>query len=183
MAYDFSDFKARAQAVEQWLAKEFSAIRTGRATITLLDSVFVEAYGSKTPLNQTASMTVEDPRTIRVVPWDKGIIGALERGITLADLGVSTVSDGEGVRVKFPELTAENRQHLAKLAGKKLEEAKVSLRGERADTIKDIEAQQKAGALSEDDARRHKEELQKMVDATQKALDALLDAKEKEILS
>lgn len=183
MAYDFSDFKARAQAVEQWLQKEFSAIRTGRATITLLDSVFVEAYGTKTPLNQMSSLSVEDPRTIRVTPWDKSIVGAIERAITLADLGVSTVTDSDGVRVKFPELTSENRQHLAKLAGKKLEEAKVSLRGERADTIKDIEAQQKAGTLSEDDARRHKEELQKMVDATQKALDGLADAKEKEILT
>jgi ribosome recycling factor len=183
MAYDFSDFKSRAKAVEEWLLKECSAIRTGRATITLLDSVFVESYGVRTPLNQTASLSVEDPRTIRIVPWDKSIIPAIEKGITLADLGVSTGSDGEGVRVKFPELTTENRQHLVKLAHKKLEEAKISLRGERGDTVKDIEAKQKAGELPEDDARRHKEELQKMVDATQAALDLIIAAKEKEILN
>ncbi len=183
MAYDFSDFKSRAKAVEEWLLKECSAIRTGRATITLLDSVFVESYGTRSPLNQTASLSVEDPRTIRIVPWDKSIIPAIEKGITLADLGVSTGSDGEGVRVKFPELTTENRQHLVKLANKKLEEAKISLRGERADTVKDIETKQKAGELPEDDARRHKDELQKMVDATQAALDLIVAAKEKEILN
>lgn len=183
MAYDFSDFKKRAKAVEDWLQKEYSSIRTGRATITLLDSVFVEAYGIKTPLNQTASLSVEDPRTIRIVPWDKSIIGAIEKGITLADLGVSTGSDGEGVRVKFPELTTENRQNLVRIANKKLEEAKVSLRGERADTMKDIESKQKAGILPEDDARRHKDELQKIIDATQQSLEALAEAKEKEILN
>jgi len=183
MAYDFSDFKARTKAVEEWLQKEFSSIRTGRATITLLDSVFVESYGSKSPLNQMASLSVEDPRTIRVVPWDKSIISSIEKGITLADLGVSTSSDGEGVRVKFPELTSENRQHLVKLSNKKLEEAKISLRGERAETVKDIDTKLKAGELPEDDARRHKEELQKMVDATQQALDMLAAAKEKEILN
>jgi len=183
MAYDFSEFKQHTKDVEEWLLKEFSGIRTGRATIGLLDSVMVESYGVKTPLNQTASLSVEEARTIRITPWDKSIIPGIEKAIAMADLGVSTASDGQGVRVLFPELSSENRQNLARIANKKVEEAKVSLRGYRADVIKDIDSGQKDGSIPEDDAHRYKDELQKMVDDTQNKLDVLGTEKEKEILT
>lgn len=183
MAYDFSEFTKRSQEVLEWLQKEFAGVRTGRANITLLDGVMIDSYGVKTPLNQVASLSVEGPRSLRVVPWDKGLIPEIEKGITAADLGVSTGSDDEGVRVNFPELTAENRENLVRIAKKKQEEAKVSLRNVRGEFVKDIETAQKDGEISEDDAKRYKDELQKKVGAIQKELDALGDAKEKEILS
>lgn len=183
MAYDFSDFKKQKDDIIAWLQKEFSSIRTGRATVTLLDSVMVESYGVRTPLNQTANISIEDSRTIRIAPWDKSLIPEIERAIAKIDLGVSTSADGEGVRVKFPELTTENREKLVKLAKVKTEEAKVSLRNERAVIIKDIEAGEKEGDISEDDARRHKDDLQKMIEETQKTLEDMTKKKEAEIMS
>lgn len=182
MSYDFSNFKKNITNIEEWLKKEFSGLRTGRATITLLDSVFIDAYGSKMPLNQSANLSIEDPRTIKVTPWDKSLIGAVEKGISLADLGVSTVSDGIGVRVIFPELTTENRQKLVKVAKNKSEEAKISIRTERADSMKEIETAQKNGEMSEDDAKRDKDNLQKLVDEANKKMDELTKQKEQEIL-
>lgn len=181
MAYDFSDFTKHSNEVVEWLRKEFSGIRTGRASIALLDGVLVDSYGVKTPLNQVASLSVEGPRTLRVVPWDKGVIPEIEKAIAAADLGVSTGSDDEGVRVNFPELSAENRENLVRIAKKKLEEARVSLRNVRGDVIKDIDQGEKDGEIPKDDARRYKDELQKKVDAVQKELESLAEAKEKEI--
>lgn len=182
MAYDFSDFKKKVSGIEEWLKKEFSGLRTGRATISLLDSVLIDAYGSKMPLNQSANLSIEDPRTIRIVPWDKSLIGAVEKGITIADIGVSTSSDGEGVRAIFPELTTENRQKLVKVAKTKVEDAKVSLRTERADVMKEIESAQKNGEMPEDDAKREKDNLQKLVDEANKKFDEMGKSKEQEIL-
>ena len=183
MSYNFSEFNKGKEDVLEWLKKEFSTVRTGRATVTLLDGVMVNSYGAKTPINQTANLSIEDPRCIRVSPWDKTIIPEIEKAIANLDLGVSTSADEDGVRVIFPELTTENREKLVKLAKSKSEEAKVSLRNERSVTIKDIESGQKDGEISEDDAKRYKDELQKMVDETQKSLDEMTKAKEAEIMS
>lgn len=182
MAYDFSEFKKQIINIEDWLKKEFSAFRTGRATVAILDSVYVESYGAKVPLNQSASLSVEDPRTLRIVPWDKSLVGPMEKAIALADLGVSTVSDGEGLRVIFPPLTTENREKLVKVAKNKMEEAKVSVRNDRAETIKSIETSQKNGEMSEDDAKRDKDTVQKMVDEANKKLEEIFKQKEDEIL-
>lgn len=182
MAYDFSDFKKQLISIEDWLKKEFAGLRTGRATITLLDSVFVEAYGAKMPINQSASLSVEDPRTLRVSPWDKNLVGPIEKAIALADLGVSTVSDGEGIRVIFPALTTENREKLVKVAKTKMEDAKVSVRNDRADTIKEIETAQKNGEMTEDDVKRNKDSVQKLVDDANKNLEEIFKQKEQEIL-
>lgn len=182
MSYDFSDFKKELINIEEWLKKEFSGLRTGRATIALLDNVFVESYGSKMPLNQSATLSIEDPRTIRIAPWDKSLVGPIEKAISQADLGVSTVSDGEGVRAIFPALTTETREKLVKVAKNKTEEAKVSVRNDRAVAMKEIETAQKNGELPEDDAKRDKENLQKMVDEANNKLDILFKQKEEEIL-
>ena len=181
MNTDINAFKQRLDGVSEWLQKEFSNIRTGRATVTLLDGVMVENYGQKTPINQTASVNVEDPKSIRIVPWDKSIISAIEGAINDSDLGVSVMSDAEGVRVKFPELTSETREQLAKQANKKTEEAKISVRNERGEIVKALEKMEKDGEISEDDLKRYKDEVQKAVDEKNKEFDEKLKAKETEI--
>jgi ribosome recycling factor len=178
-----NDFKTRLTEVTDWLQKELSTVRTGRATITLLDGVMVEVYGAKSPINQNASVNIEDAKTVRVVPWDKGIIKDIESAITRADLGVSVSADDEGVRIKFPDLTTETREMLAKKALSKVEEAKVSARSERANIIKQFENAQKSGEISEDELKRGKDDVQKMVDEKNKEFDGLGKAKEQEIKS
>ncbi len=182
MAYDFSEFKKQLININEWLKKEFSGLRTGVASISLLDSVYVDSYGSKMPINQCASLSIEDPKTIRVSPWDKSLVGPMEKAISISDLGVSTVSDGEGIRVIFPALTTENREKLVKVAKNKVEEAKISVRNDRSSTIKELEAAQKSGDITEDDLKRDKETVQKMVDEANLKLDVSFKDKEKEIL-
>lgn len=181
MAYNFNDFKKRTAGVLEWLQREFSTIRTGRAAPALLDSVLVEAYGSRVPLSQVGSVTTEDARTVRVAPWDTAQIRNIEKAIVAANLGISAAVDDRGVRVIFPELTSERRASLVKLSREKLEEARVSLRMERDKTKNEIEKQKKDGALREDDATRAKTEMQKIVDEVNKKLEEAALKKEKEI--
>lgn len=178
---DINTFKTKLEEVSKWLEKEFSNIRTGRATVTLLDGVMVENYGQKSPINQTASVNVEDPKTIRIVPWDKSLVSVIEKAIGDADLGVSVMSDAEGLRVKFPDLTSETREQLAKQANKKTEEAKITLRNLRGEIIKNFEKAEKDGEISEDELKRKKDEVQKLVDEKGKEFDEKLKAKESEI--
>ncbi|MFT5179845.1 MAG: ribosome recycling factor [Candidatus Paceibacteria bacterium] len=179
MAYDFTNFKKKISGINEWLEKELSSVRTGRATVTLLDGVSVDSYGAKTPLNQAASINIEDAKTLRVVPWDKSLVVEIEKGISKADLGVSTAVDEAGVRVIFPDLTTENRERLVKVAKTKIEESKVSLRSERSKVIKDIEG----GGSSDDESKRDKATVQKMIDEATKSFDELGVSKEKEVLS
>jgi ribosome recycling factor len=181
MAYDFSKFKGQIQEAQEWLQRELSGVRTGRAAPALLDSVRVDAYGTRSQLPQIASVTVEDARTIRISPWDKTLGKAIEKAIADADLGISVVVDDAGMRVIFPELTAERRTLLAKLAGEKTEQAKVTLRGHRSEAIKDIEAAEKEGGMGKDEVARLKEDVQKMIDAAVDALEALAKKKHEEI--
>lgn len=178
---DFKEFDEQLSEVVSWLEKEMSAIRTGRATVTLLDSVFVEAYGSKMPLNQVASMSQEDPKTLKVSPFDYNQAPEIEKAINQADLGVSVSNSSTGIRVIFPDLTSERREILIKQAGKKTEEAKISVRAKRDELKKGLQNQKKAGDFSDDDEKRLENQMQEKVDATNKKLEALLDAKEQEI--
>ncbi len=173
--------KKRFSEIIDWLDKEFSTIRTGQATPTLLDSIRVESYGAFLPLNQVGSVGIEDARTLRIVPWDNSQVKAVEKAIVDADLGLSVVTDSSGVRVIFPELTGERRQQLVKLAKSKLEDARVSVKSIRDDAMKAIDAAEKAGEISQDDKFASKEEVQKVVDATNRALEARFTEKEKEI--
>lgn len=181
MAYDLSKLKTGVQHVETWLQGELSSLRTGRASPALLDGIQVEVYGSLMKLPQVATVTVEDARSLYVAPWDKGQLKPIEKAITVADLGVGVGSDEKGVRVTFPELTTERRQQLIKLVRTKLEEARVSLKGERTKAMEDIEKKQKADELSEDAARGAKDEVQKLIDAGNKKLEEQADKKEKEL--
>ena len=164
-----------------WLEKEFSGIRTGQATPALLDSIRVESYGTLMPLQQVGSVGIEDARTLRIVPWDASQVTLVEKAIREADLGISVMSDSAGLRVVFPELTGERRQQLSKIAKGKLEDARVSVRAIRDDIMKEIDAAQKAGDISEDDKFTKKEQVQKAVDSVNRTLEARMSEKEQEI--
>jgi ribosome recycling factor len=181
MAYDFSKLKKNITETEEWLSRELSGVRTGRATPTLLDGVKPEAYGTRTPLREIAAISVEDSRTLRIIPWDKELTKAIEKGIVEADLGIGVAVDDQGLRVSFPELTSERRTQLKKIASEKTEQAKITLRSHRTDTLKELEASEKAGGMGKDEVARLKQELQKMIDAGNDALAALLVKKEQEI--
>jgi len=181
MAYDFTRLKADIHETEEWLTRELSGVRTGRATPTLLDTVKPEVYGSRTPLTQVASVSVEDARTLRIIPWDTSLMKDIEKGITEADLGVGVSTDGQGLRVSFPTLTSERRVQLSKIAGDKTEQARVTLRGHRTEAIKELDALKKDGGVGEDEITRQKGEVQKLIDASNEALAKLLEKKEAEI--
>ncbi len=181
MAYDFSRLKTSIKETEEWLSRELSGVRTGRATPTLLDLVKPEAYGTRTSLKELANVSVEDARTLRVIPWDKSLTKAIEKGITDADLGVGVSVDDQGLRVSFPELTSERRTQLSKIAGDKTEQAKVTLRSHRTDALKALETAEKAGGIGEDEVKRLKGEIQKLIDEGNASLLKVLDKKETEI--
>lgn len=166
-----------------WLSGEYNGIRSGQATPALLDNIKVESYGVMTPLNQVGSVGIEDARTLRVTPWDASSIGAIEKAVNEADLGVSVATDSAGLRVVFPELTTERREQILRLAKTKLEEARVRARSARDEAIKQIDAKLKAGDISEDDRFSQKEAVQGKIDDFNKKLDALYSQKETEISS
>jgi len=183
MNYDFTSFKNKLEEINEWLHKEFSSIHTGRAIPALLDNVMVDSYGSKTAVNHVAAVTAEDPKTLRVSPWDKSQIQDIEKAINDANLGVSLATDDQGLRVFFPELTTERRQEFIKIAKEKLEDARVSVRAERDKIWSDIQSKEKDGEFSEDDKFRFKDGLQKIVDEENNKLESLTDNKEEEIMS
>lgn len=183
MAYDFKPLEAKLAGAKEWLSREYQGLRTGRATPAILDSIQVQAYGSNMPLKQVATIGVEDARSLRVQAFDPSIIKDIEKAITGADLGVGVGSDAAGVRVTFPELTGDRREQLVKLAKGKLEDARTTVRGAREESWKDIQDQEKEGAISEDDKFRLKEEMQKKVDTMNEELEKIFEKKETEMNS
>lgn len=181
MTYDFSPFKNELESVRAWLAQELMGIRTGRATPSLLDSVAFEAYGARTQLQHAASIGVEDPRTLRVSPYDIGQVKDIEKAIAVANLGVGVQSDGKTLRISFPELTSEVRATLLKTVKQKVEEARTRVKRAREDVQDDINTQEKDGAMSEDEKFRAKEEMQKYVEDMHKTFEEMLEKKEKEL--
>ena len=181
MAYNFSHFDSRIVETTEWLKSELATIRTGRAMPVVLDRVQVSSYGSRMAIKELATVSVEDARTIRVVPWDTTQLVPIEKAIIDANLGLSVVTDEKGLRVIFPELTGERREQLVKVIGQKLEEARIALKTERQKVIDDIEKQEKNGEMSEDDKYRNKEEVQKRIDKASKTFEELADSKEKDI--
>ena len=181
MAYNFAQFKQATKETEEWLKRELSTIRTGRATPAILDGVKVEAYGSDMTITGVASVSVEDARSLRVTPWDMSLVKAIEKGIVTADLGLSVAVDDKGLRVTFPELTSDRRGAFIKIAKQKLEDARVALRGDREKVIKDVDKKEKEGSMSEDEKFRIKAELQKILDDVGRELEGMFSKKEKEI--
>lgn len=179
--YNFKNLQNSISEIENWLFGELSSIRTGRAALSFLDPVLVDAYGSKMPLKEVSSISIEGPKSIRLEPWDKGLIKAIEKSLQSANLGVSVNADDRGLRVVFPDLTSERRQELSKIVSGKLEEARVRLRSVRDKTWNEIQSKEKEGGMGEDEKFRLKDEMQKYIDSANKKFEELAEKKKTEI--
>lgn len=164
------------------LVKEFSRLRTGRATTALVDHIKVEYYGTPTPLAQVASVSIPDSRTIAISPWDRNAFAAIEKAIMKSDLGLTPVNDGRTIRISIPPLTEERRKDLVKMAKKYTEDAKVAIRNVRRDVNESLKKKKNAKEMSEDEFHKAQEEVQKITDDFIHKADAALVAKEKEIM-
>lgn len=178
----FEDAKDRMQKAVATLEKEFKRLRTGRASVSLVDGIRVEYYGTPTPLNQLATLTVPEPRTIMIQPWDQSCLGDVEKAIMKSELGLTPMNDGKVIRIHVPPLTEERRRDLVKLVKKMAEEAKVAVRNIRRDANEMIKDLKKEKEISEDEQFKGQEEVQKITDDYIKKIDELSAAKEKEIL-
>ena len=181
MAYDFKDLQEKVKGVEEWLQGEYFGIRTGRATPAVLDSIKIDSYGAMVPLNQAATITIEDARTLRVLPYDVSQAKEIEKAITNSSLGLSVTVDDKGARVMFPELTSENREALKKVVREKLEQARISLRTERDHVWSAMQKEEKDGDISEDEKFTYKEEMEKIIADATSSLEAVAEAKETEL--
>ena len=144
------------------LKHEFASIRTGRASTALLDKVMVDYYGTPSPINQVANVTAPEPRLILVKPWEKSMIGPIEKAVLQSDLGLNPSNDGETIRLAIPQLTEERRKELVKVVSKKAEEAKVAVRNIRRDANDALKKEEKAKTITEDDAKQGQEKIQKL---------------------
>jgi ribosome recycling factor len=167
----------------QSLKGDLVKVRTGRASTALVDPVHVDYYGSSVPLNQIANVTTPDARTIQVAPWEAGMIGAIEKAILAANIGFTPQNDGKVVRIPLPPLTEERRKDMVKLIKKMSEETKVAIRNHRRDANEKVKALEKAKTLTEDDAKKAGEQIQKKTDEKVAEVDKIIAGKEKEILT
>lgn len=179
MAYDLTDLKQRMQGTIDNLHKEYSGLRTGRASTSLLDPVVVEAYGSKMPLNQVGSVNVPEPRMLSVQVWDASMVKAVEKAIRDAGLGLNPMPEGNTIRIPIPDLNEERRADLKKIAGKYAESARVSIRSVRKDGMDEIKKED----MPEDDAKKASEDVQKLTDEMIQKIDTMLADKEKDIMT
>lgn len=182
MASLFTKTIEQFNTIQEWFSKELSVISTGTINPAMFDSVQASVYGSIQPIKSIASIHVEGPRTVKISPWDTASISAIETGLRDSGIPVSISSDGTGVRVMARELTEESRKDIVKLLGKKHEEARVSVRTERERAIKELDTTEKAGEITEDEKFSGKEEIQKLVDATNTKLEKMFELKEVEVM-
>jgi ribosome recycling factor len=178
----FADAKERMVKTLRALESNFSRVRTGRASLSLLDGVRVDYYGSQLPLNQVASLSVPEPRTILISPWDAKVLGEIERAVLKSELGLTPINDGKVIRINIPPLTEERRKELVKVVRKMAEESKVAVRNIRRDANETLKELKKEKEISEDDLFRAQDQVQKLTDDYIKKVDQALAAKEKEIL-
>jgi ribosome recycling factor len=176
------DAETRMQGALDALGREFAGVRTGRASAALLEHVRVDYYDTPTPLNQVASVSVPDARTLMIQPWDQSVLTKIERAIQKSDLGLTPANDGKVIRLAIPPLNEERRKQLAKSVGKLAEDARVAIRNVRREAKEKVRALLKDKKISEDDERRSEAELQKLTDRSTQKVDELLKKKEQEIL-
>lgn len=178
---NLDDVQHRMDQTLQVLKKELAGLRTGRASASLLEPVVVSAYGSDMPLNQVGTVSVPEPRMISVQVWDQTVVKAVDRAIREAGLGLNPMIDGNHVRVPIPDLTAERRQELAKVAGKYAEEARIAVRNVRRDGMDMLKRMEKDGEISEDELHGWSDKVQKLTDEHVAAIDKALASKTEEI--
>lgn len=164
------------------LKRELATLRAGRATPSLLDKVVVDYYGSPTPINQLATITVPEARLLVIQPWDKTVLAEIEKAIQKSELGLNPNNDGEVIRISIPMLTEERRKELVKMVKKYGEDSKVAMRNIRRDANEQIKKLEKDGTISEDEARRYQEQIQKITDETSTNIDKIVAEKEKDIM-
>ncbi|MEO9468889.1 ribosome recycling factor [Parasphingorhabdus sp.] len=181
--YNKAELSKRMSASLEALKHDLSGLRTGRANTALLDSITVEVYGSKMPLNQVATVSVPEPRMLSIQVWDKGNIQPVEKAVRSAGLGLNPMIDGPNIRLPIPDLTEERRKELAKMTGQFAEKARIAIRNVRRDGMDDIKADESKKEIGEDDKKRLETEVQKLTDEMIAEADTLADAKEKEILT
>ena len=179
---DLNEYEVKMDKAIDVLKREFTGLRTGRASVSLLDSIFVDAYGSKVPLNQVSNISVPEPRMITVQVWDETLTSLVESIIRNSDLGLNPMLEGNLIRIPIPELSEERRKELVKIASKYSEDCKVSIRNIRRDAMEKIKNKEKDKELSKDESFKFSEEVQKITDKLIEKIDHLFTEKEKDIL-
>jgi len=179
---DIDDLQRRMDGAITALQKEFKGLRTGRASVQLLESIMVDAYGAAMPINQVATLAVPEPRMLSVQVWDKGNVKATEKAIQESDLGLNPQVEGQLLRIPLPDLSEERRLELSKIAAKYAESARVAVRNVRRDGMDSLKKMEKDGDLSQDDRRLYEEEIQSMTDDHVNQIDEVLTNKDAEIM-
>ena len=175
--------KEKMEKTLKVLGSDFAAIRAGRANPAILNKIMVDYYGTPTPINQMAAISVQDARVLVIQPWDKSSLKSIEKAIQASDLGINPANDGSVIRLAFPQLTEERRKELCKEIKKMGEESKVAVRSIRRDANDKIKAMKKDGELTEDDVKQFDKDIQKLTDKYVESVDSAVSVKEKEILS
>ncbi|VAV87208.1 Ribosome recycling factor [hydrothermal vent metagenome] len=179
---DLNDLKRRMNGALENLKSEFVGLRTGRASVNLMDPVMVDAYGAKMPLNQVATVSTPESRMISVQVWDKSMVASAEKAVRNAGLGLNPVVDGQTLRIPIPELNEERRAELTKVAGKYAEQTRIAIRNVRRDGMETIKRLEKDSEISQDEQKVYSDKIQKLTDEMIKEVDHLTEAKDKEIM-
>ena len=178
---DYIEFESKMKKTAEVLKTQLASVRAGRANAAVLDQITVDYYGVPTPIQQVASVSVPDPRSLMIQPWDASVLKGIEKAILASELGINPQNDGRVIRLVFPQLTEERRKELAKQVKKYGEEAKVAVRNIRRDAIDKFKKQQKASEITEDDYKTIEKDIQKLTDNYIKEVDNITDKKEKEL--
>lgn len=178
----FKETEGRMQGALDVLAREFAAVRTGRASTGLLEGIRVDYYNVLTPLNQVATVSVPDPKTLLIQPWEPGMLPKIEKALQKSDLGLTPVNDGKVIRLNIPPLTEDRRKQLAKMVGKLAEDARVAIRNVRREANEKLRVLEREKKASEDEVRRAQDQIQKLTDRFIQRVEELLKKKEGEIL-
>jgi ribosome recycling factor len=182
MPYNINQVEEKMKKTLEHVRKGLSSVRTGRASISILDNIKVEYYNSQVPINQVANISIPQPRLIEIKPWDVNVLPNIEKAILKSDLGLTPVNDGKILRVNIPPLTEERRKELVKFVKKIAEDGRIALRGIRRNANEEIEGMKKKGEISEDEMKRYKDQIQKLLDNNISQIDKVLAEKEKEIM-
>lgn len=177
------EFKQKLEKIIEHLKQEVAGLRTGRATPALVEDLEIDYYGSKTQLKAIASISSPEPRSLIIQPWDKNAIQPIEKAIQSSSLGLNPVTDRDMIRLSIPPLTEERRKELTKLLGRYLEDARIHVRREREDMLRETDRKEKAKEISEDERFREKHEIQKIVDEINKKIEEMGMIKEKELIT
>lgn len=180
--FDIADVKRRMQGAINAFKNDLGSLRTGRASPNLLDPIQIDAYGASMPISQVATVNVPEPRLLSVQVWDRGMVAAVEKAIRESDLGLNPQTEGQVIRLRIPEMNEQRRKEMVKVAHKYAEEAKIAVRHVRRDGLDLLKKLEKDSAISEDDGKRHAEQVQKATDQFVAEVDTILIAKEKEIM-